>query len=207
MLKNFKDTRNPLIGKKIAAIGDSFVYGHTLGTDKVWLEKIANRNNMFSLNYGINGNCIAGMKGISSRFIEMENNLDYVVILGGHNDANPKNNISIGQNTDYTIDTFKGALNILINGLIKKYPFAKILFLTPFNRYSYELDYVNAMVDICDLYNIPYFNCYTSSGINFYMEEERKKYDLKVNGAYSKHLTELGNEIFSRKIEVILKSL
>lgn len=51
---------NTLYGKRILVIGDSFVYGHTLGTSASWATKIANRNNMTVKIHATNGISLSG---------------------------------------------------------------------------------------------------------------------------------------------------
>jgi hypothetical protein len=51
---------NNLSGKVFNVLGDSMVHGHTLGFNKTWAYKLAQRNNMIVRDYGINGTNLAG---------------------------------------------------------------------------------------------------------------------------------------------------
>lgn len=57
------------------------------------------------------------------RYKEMPDDLDYVIVVGGHNDGFKLDSIG-------GIDVFKERLAMLCEGLIEKYPTAKI-FLYP----------------------------------------------------------------------------
>ena len=213
-LKNKINSRssddNPLYGKRIGGLGDSLMYGHTLGTDKTWLAKVAKRNNMIAFNYGINGNPLSVTEDcMAIRYEQMEDDLDYIVVIGGAND-NAKGH-PIGENTDQTIDTFKGALNVLIKGLLNKYPTSKILFMTNYQRYSGDQKFVDAMLEICAIYSIPCFDNFRNSGINFNngaFLAQREVFDLKnSDGDFTKHFTEAGYDFLTTKYEALLKSL
>ena len=206
---------SPLKGKKILAIGDSFVQGHTLNNTQTWVYKLATRNNMAYFNYGINGASIAydssaSYTSISSKLQEILNNVsatDYIVLLGGHNDANPNEHggtaVTIGENTDNVNTTFKGALNIITTSLLTKYPKAKMLFLSPFNRHNYELPYVEAMKDIAGLYSQWFFDCYNGNGITFNIQAVKNAYDL----SNTLHLNEDGQERFSYVVQALLEQM
>jgi len=150
---------------------DSFVKGYTLKDTETWLYKIAQRNNIIYYNYGINGNDLNGENGVALRFSDMIDELDYIVVLMGHNDANPDLHngiaVSIGLDEDTALFTFKGVLNILINGLLNKYHMSKILFLSSFNRKGIELPYVEAIGEICEKYSVNFYNNYKSSRVAF----------------------------------------
>lgn len=208
-------TNNLLYEKKIGAIGDSFVDYNTVGSGKCWLDKIANRNGMTVYNYGLSSSSLAydpnqTVLSVMDRYQSMISeapNLDYVLVLAGHNDSNASLHggtaIPIGSNADTVNTTFKGALNILIKALLDAYPLARIVFLTPFNRRGTELPYVDAMKEICGLYSIPCFDNYRGSGVCFQNSNQRVYYDLNN----TLHLTELGNEFVSYKYESLLKSM
>lgn len=214
IIKKEDNYNNVLISKKILAIGDSFVSGHTLSDSQTWLYKLANRNNMTKYNYGLNGSSLAKASGQSTQCVMDRLNsilssvpsADYILVLAGHNDSNASLNggqaIPIGENSDTLNTTFKGAMNNLIKALIDKYPTGKLLFLTPFNRRTTEEPYVNAMKEICAKYSIPCFDNYHGSGICFQNSTHLANYDLSS----SLHLNEKGQERISYVYESILKN-
>ena len=199
---------NRLLGKKIGVIGDSYVYGHTLGTDKVWCKLIANRNNMTCFNYGVNGGTLARTGGVVERYTSMEKNLDYVIVFAGHNDSGM--GIDIGTETDTGITTFYGALNTLCKGLQTKYPEARILFMTPSKRTGKEKAYADAMIIACRNYSIQCYDTYGKLGIligttpvSLGNANQKSIFEL----GNSIHLNEKGNEYLSYKIESELLTL
>lgn len=66
----------------------------------------------------------AGGEAMYIRYKEMTDSLDYVIVIGGHNDAFKLDSIG-------GIDNFKAKLEILCKGLVEKYSTAKIFFLYP----------------------------------------------------------------------------
>lgn len=167
-----------LCGKTLVAIGDSLFYGNKLGNEATWVNKLGKKHGMTVYNHGINGNTVAVQDKETKtppmcvRYADMEDGADYVVVLGGANDK--RLDVPIGNDDDTDPHTFKGALNTLILGLSAKYPRAKMLFMTNYNRWPSknklgisDLAYVIAMEDVCRKYSIPCFNNYYNSGISF----------------------------------------
>jgi len=165
-----------LNGKKIVVIGDSLIHGGTLGNEITWVNKLT-RYGMLPFNYGINGNTLAKQDKerqtpMCERCVDMEDGADYVVVLGGANDK--RLNVPIGEDSDVDPYTFKGAINVMISLLTAKYPKARILFMTNYDRWHVsndiglnDIDYVLAMEEVCKKRSIPCFNNYYYSGINF----------------------------------------
>ena len=204
------DSDNILKNKSILAIGDSFVKGYTLDESETWVSKIAERNEMTKYIYATNGISVAGTNSetIAKQIDDIINDVssvDYILFLGGHNDANATWNggspVPIGKNTDSTDRTYKGGLNIIINKLLTAYPTSYILFLTPFNRYEIEEPYVEAMKEVCGEYSVPCFDNYHCSGICFPNDAQSKVYELS-----DAHLNEVGQERISYLYESILKN-
>lgn len=206
---------NRLQGKKILAIGDSFVKGHTLSESQTWLYKLATRNGMTAVNCGRNGASIAYSNPESYQSImetyqaDITNNpnMDYIIVLAGHNDASPTGHggtaIPIGANTDSINTTFKGALNILIPALLTAYPSAHILFMSPFNLRGIEEDYADAMKEITGIYSIPFYDCYRRSTVCFQNTAQAETFEL----GNTLHLNEAGQERFSYIVESKLLEL
>ncbi len=167
-----------LKGKTMVAIGDSLFEGNLLGKPYTWVNKMATVHGMYVYNYGKNGNTLAKQERetanapMCERYEKMHPEADYVVVLGGANDK--RLDVPIGDNDSTDPATFKGALRQMILGLTAKYPKAKILFMTNYNRWPSknalglsDIDYVDAMLEICALYAIPCFDNYRQSGISF----------------------------------------
>ena len=165
-----------LAGKRLAALGDSLIKGNHLPRGSSWVELLGRQENMIVYNHGINGNTVAMVQGNSTpmcrRYREMEDGMDYVVVLGGANDK--RLNVPLGDTDSRDEKTFIGALRILAEGLREKYPHARILFMTNYRRYSgsnrlglSEVDYVDAMLAVAAEYAIACFDNYRLSGIDF----------------------------------------
>lgn len=167
-----------LKGKTLVAIGDSLFEGNRLGNAATWINKME-RYGMTVYNHGKNGNTLAkqaketAVPPMCERYAQMEDNADYVVVMGGANDK--RLSVPLGDNDSTDPTTFKGALRTLIPGLTAKYPRAKILFMTNYNRWPSknelgisDIDYVLAMEEICRIYAIPCFNNYYNAGISFH---------------------------------------
>ncbi|WP_438445488.1 SGNH/GDSL hydrolase family protein [Gorillibacterium sp. sgz5001074] len=197
---------NNLTGKTFNILGDSMVHGHTLGFSKTWAYQLAQRNGMTVRDYGINGTCLAGTSNgygpsMATRYVDMDNTADYIGVFGGTNDQT--NSIPIGTDTDSTVDTFKGALNVLCSGLITKYPTAKIFFITPYNRNAVIQDYVDAIIAICATYSIPVFDNYRNGGVCW--TNSAHVTALTMNDTY--HLNEAGMQYASTKYEAFMNAL
>ena len=207
------NNNNILYGKTIVGLGDSLMYGMGLDRDKPWLALCGIKNNMKYYNCGINGKKIAGTDGIANEFETLlQNNnvpdeIDYIVIDGGANDN--ANGISIGESTDTTVTTFKGAMNVLIQKILDKYPTAKILFLTNYSRYPGDINFVDAMIERCEYYSIPCFDNFRKSGINFLNPDNfhTKRNLIFENQQYKKHFSETGYEYLLPIYENLLKGI
>ncbi|WP_410981225.1 GDSL-type esterase/lipase family protein [Bacillus pacificus] len=205
---------NNLVGKKINLLGDSITAGHTLGFSNTWGYAIAKRNKMNVRNYGINGTCLAGTSNASgasmaTRYVDMDNESDYIIVMGGTNDQG-SGNIPIGTDDDVTVDTFKGALNVLCKGLIEKYPKSKIGFMTPYHNHNNAngngakiIDYVNAIIEICGNYGIPVLDNYRSGGLLPVNAVQRSAL-MMPDGI---HPTAEGHQFISKRIEGFINSL
>ena len=173
-----------LDGKTLVALGDSLIHGSKLGPSATWVNKLAERHGMTVYNYGINGNSIALPETeekhppMCIRYADMADGADYVVLLGGANDKRlsiPLGDEERRNDRSYRdITTFRGALNTLIAGLCEKYPKAKILLMTNYNRWPHknklgmsDIEYVDAMLEVAALWSIPCFDNYRQCGLSF----------------------------------------
>ncbi len=147
-----------LEGLTINAIGDSYLDGNGLDRDLVWLSLLAKKYNIKLNNYGKNGSSISNVPDrnpMCVRYERMEDNdPDIVLIEGGRNDYNCA--VALGETDSRDVSTFMGALNVVIEGIKKKYPRAMIVCITNWNyantqnREFGSEDYANAMKRVAD---------------------------------------------------------
>ena len=112
-----------------------------------------------------------------NRYDQMRDDAQLVTVKGGTNDWG---HTPEGKNTDRVTTTYRGALRILMEGLIEKYPDRQIVFFTPIkrceglqtpesvNKFGDTLnDYANAVLEIAADYDIPAINLYTPEELDF----------------------------------------
>lgn len=215
-----------LKGLKINFLGDSITEGHgTSGVDKRFTNLIADRYGVIANNYGIGGTRIAIQKVPSNpprhdlyfigRVDEMEADCDVVIVFGGTNDYG-HGDAPFGSFTDRTEETFCGAVHVLCEKLINRYPESKIIFITPIHRADEEgtkiehggvirnnlKRYVDAIKEITEYYSIPVLDLYATYGIQPRVPVMREKY--VPDGL---HPNDAGHVILAEKIVAFLKTM
>lgn len=168
----YREVANDLLyGKALTFIGDSLAYGNIIGQHAVWSHLLGMKYNMNVVNMGINGNSVARQNvettnlPMIDRFTSIPATSDYVVLIGGAND----------KRLNVPIDEFKTALETIIDGVRVNVPKAKLLFLTNYNRFPNsantlglnDIDYVNAMMEVCKNKGVKCFDNYHESGVTF----------------------------------------
>jgi lysophospholipase L1-like esterase len=184
-------------GKNLVCLGDSTTWGdNSLGTGGPsisWTSKMHGLCGFNTvINSGVCGSKIAKTSGRTDSFIEryasLDTSGDVILVMGGVNDF--LFNVPLGTFNDTINTTFYGALKILISGLIDMYPSKKIIFMTPckVNHATYgqtftanslgfkQIDYVNAIKEVCDYFSIKVFDMYASSGISPYNSTQATAY-------------------------------
>ena len=121
-----------LYGKSIVFFGDSYIQNHVRPIEETWHYKLAVKYNMEYHNFGWNGNCVAYDRtaenfgpAMYERYKVLPEKADYVVVCAGHNDASRM--MYTGEGTD----AFREKLKVLCEALVRKYPGAKLCFVTP----------------------------------------------------------------------------
>lgn len=188
---------DPLMGKKIGVIGDSYVRNHREPVENTWHYKFAKKHGMRYYNYGRNGNCISvdlarWGEGMYRRYADMADSLDLVVVIGGHNDAARLDSIGMG--------LFRERLGVLCRGLIEKYPRAQIVFFTPWVcdgfAGSNRERVVDAMLSVCGSYGIPVFDAARRGGIYAGSATFRRIYFQGGGTRDTAHLNSRGHDRF-----------
>lgn len=191
--------RSSLQGKKIGIIGDSYVRNHRDKIENTWHYKFAQKYGMQYYNYGKNGNCIAlDLKqwgtGMYKRYASMNDSLDYIVIIAGHNDASQGRLDSIG------VDLFKERLSVMLSGMRKKYPNGQIFFITPWRCENFagspRQRTIEAIKEVCAKYDVPVFDASRDSNIESDSFDFRKKYFQGGKGTDTAHLNAKGHDLF-----------
>lgn len=198
--EDFDKITNYLKGKVLSVTGDSEAAGHTIGKQNSYGNLIAARNGMTINNYAINGRkLITGTEtSLVDTYQEIALNPDYILVQIGYNDPF---NAEIDDNSqDKT--TFKGAFNVLVQGLQSRYPTAKIGFIEPYYFKDTGLKPRAAWIkERCEFYHIQCIDGTANSGL---------RYDCKEQAVYfidAVHLTILGHERMSYIYEQFMRGL
>lgn len=210
---------NPFNDKKIGWIGDSITWGMT-PTNPVdendrrsFCNMTASALGMTIINKGVSGSTIArttantGNNPMSERYTALDADCDVIVVSGGTNDFGKA--IEIGSVNDTVNTTFYGAMKILCEGLISRYPQNLIVFTTPIKRSDKSTntngktlkEYVDIIKEICSLYSIPVLDLWAECGLNPQLSAQ--------SGYFSDglHPTDTGHEIIARRVIGYFKQL
>lgn len=206
-----------LFNKKVGMLGDSYVKGNKTDENLTAYNIASLKLGASYINYGINGNTIASYDGyaenqvpMSIRFTDMDDTLDIIGFEGGRNDYN--HNIPIGTDSDTDTTTFKGALNVLCEGLIKKY-LGKKLFGVPCwavntsanSAGATQLDYLNAFVHIVhDVWGIEVLD---SRSVGVYMNSPEFLAKYTEDGNSISHLNAEGHAMFANQVKAFLNNV
>lgn len=198
-------TGSDLAGLTWAVLGDSTTAGS--GNTQTYHSIIAEALGLTAINYGVNGSWVsytAAMDGqeMCTRFETMTDDADIITVMGGINDTN--NGAALGQMGDTEKATFYGALDILCQGLHRKYPGKRIGYITPMN-YGDDAKaepYLEAIRKVCGKYAIPVLDMYHDGLICAATEE--------LSGIYFRdglHQNDFGQAVMARKVGAFLKAL
>ena len=196
-----------LYGKSIVFFGDSYIQNHVRPIEETWHYKLAVKYNMEYHNFGWNGNCVAYDRtaenfgpAMYERYKVLPEKADYVVVCAGHNDASRM--LYTGEGTD----AFREKLKVLCEALVRKYPGAKLCFVTPWAVPRPMFPEMTAvLLEVCGSYSIPVFDATRNSGIYVWDEEFRKLYFQGPND--TAHLNAAGHDLFLPKMEHFLLGL
>lgn len=188
--------RIPLIN----VIGDSYVKNNIDPIEVTWHYKMAQQLGYRYNNYGRNGSCLAwetendGLHSFGPAILayvwDMDPSADYVLIVGGHNDA-----FKISDSR-YMIEDFRDSLELLIANIRQQCPKAQIGFVTPWyvNRVGFE-EACKAIKQVCVRHNVPVLMNYSKySPVRVRDAKFREEY-FQAPDDYA-HLNEKGHDLY-----------
>ena len=171
------------LNKIFSSLGDSITAQNT------WQPAIASKFGLTLNNYGVGGSTVGDIDGTvttamcrDERINLIASNSDIVTFLGGTNDW--AQNIPIGVISDTATNTFYGAIKMVAQKLITRFPTKRIIFMaTPFGKYpsragwsdTYGLinnlglttqAYGKVIIEVSKLYGIPYIDVFGEAGWN-----------------------------------------
>lgn len=177
--------------KRIGFIGDSITAGAGVEHEEnIFWNRIARWTGAICFGYGVSGTRIALQHNskddpfadqyFSSRLEQMEDDLDLVVVFGGTNDFGHGDAL-LGTISDTDETTFYGALHVLIQKLLEKYPAAELVLMTPLHRLG-DMDctynelgqrrqanlerYVDSILQVAAVYGVPVLDLFRKAGMN-----------------------------------------
>ena len=216
--------------KKVSFLGDSITYGVDGSTNgevvaKPYPTLVSEILKCRTINLGIPGSTIAGdgitdsditnnkigFLPMNERYTQIDSDSDYIIVFGGINDYTANVKTPLGTKGDNTNLTFYGALKILLDGLIERYPNAKIGYITPLkksgwynnNEFGVNLEkYYKAIIELCEERSIPVLDFFKNGGC--YGEVQAWK---NVNLPDGLHPTQVYYNKLSRPISEFIKSI
>ena len=186
--------------KVLNIIGDSYVQNHRRPKEETWHYKMAQQMGFTYNNYGRNGSCVAFDRTHDGKYNfgpamytktgMMDGAADYVIIIGGHNDA-----CKIGNSKD-SLKMFRDSLELLVTNLKARCPHAKIGYVTPWYRNVAGFKQVCKVIkQVCRKHRIPVLDNYSKSCvIDVRNADFRKQYFQGPND--TAHLNNKGHDLF-----------
>ncbi len=213
-------------GKKILFLGDSITEGFRASKkENAYWKVLEKETGAIVKAYGIGGTRIAEQinkidsKTDNSHFItrvnSMDEDADIIAVFGGTNDYG-HGDAPLGQMSDRTDKTFYGAMHNLCCALIERYPYSKIIIMTPTHRANENSllnergirnvatmsRYVEIEKEVAEFYSLPVLDLYAISGLN---PEIKKIQDLYMNDGL--HPNDLGHKRIAEVIKSFLEIL
>ena len=188
---------NPLQGKVMNILGDSYVANHRCPKSEAWHCKFAQKYGMTYNNYGRNGGCVAFDRtkdgfgpSLLVRYKQMDCNADLVVIVAGHNDAN------FVKEGKENLDIFTESLDSLLSQIKEHCPKAQIAYVTPWyvDRAGFK-EVVQIIRKVCKRHDVPVLNNYRKSSVIKVRDDNfRKQYFQGAND--TAHLNDAGHDLY-----------
>lgn len=181
--QSLKVALSGLVGKTLNCLGDSITNG---AAGDSYGSQISKKYFMNYNNYGINGNGLActsddDTTAMCVRYAEMDDSADIIFVMPGYNDSDTEEKLGTADSTDKK--TIYGAMKLLCDGLIRKYPTKTILFSTYPNTgdltettirtYPRKCEIIK---EVCSWYSIPCLDLYACSGVTGQIKEQQELY-------------------------------
>lgn len=214
---------SPFEGKSFGFLGDSITHGldpdnstneHTTVLPHPWANQVADGLGATMINYGVNSATVVPVDNHPTPLIEkykaMSPDLDYVVVMGGINDA--FNKIPLGKMEDRDSSTFYGGLHILYKALAQKYKRrdGKHVIVMTYPRYDalhtvredVTFDqFTQAMRDVAGYYSIPIIDLYNDCEISPFSDDKFEYWiennPIKHDGLHNPHPRQLAADIIA----------
>mgnify|MGYP003299386563 CR=1 FL=1 len=194
VLKSQDDFNKILMGITMYAMGDSYFGGSSLGKEATWVNMLGEKYGMDYVNYGIGGSTmsdyVTDKNPMVLRYTRMaKGDADVILLEGGRNDRS--NEVPIGDLDSRDSKTFLGSINIMLDGMLKTYPNALIILVTPWNHTGKvaatglsNVDYANAMRKLAEHRNDKRIVCLYAAdpslvGVDMNNASFRAKYCIK----------------------------
>lgn len=201
--------------EKMSALGDSITFGYTANGNitNTYQKQIADMLGCEFQKLGVistpicpNSDYTGGQNddAFVYRWDQIASDADIIIVAGGTNDYG--HNVPLGTPTDNISlyeQTFYGAVNYLITNITVTYPYARVVFITPFHRQGdYQqntagytlLDYVEAIQNMCKRYGVKCIDGYSDSGINTLQAFQN------VNMSDGLHPTQSGHDLIFKNL-------
>ena len=182
--KDFSNMNIAFFGDSIARGYDGFTRTAMDNPYPVLVAEELGFDNYYS--YAVSGSTFAlnnlQRTSLVNKYKELKADVDVISVMCGVNDYD--NSLPLGTIDDTDGYTVYGAIKIVASGLKNNYEDAFIFFITPYNttwkhNTTYELiDVVNAIKEVCELYDIPVLDLYNEG--NF----EDEMYNSKSDGLH-----------------------
>ncbi|MBQ8259914.1 MAG: SGNH/GDSL hydrolase family protein [Clostridia bacterium] len=194
VLKSQDDFNKILMGITMYAMGDSYFGGSSLGKEATWVNMLGEKYGMDYVNYGIGGSTmsdyVTDKNPMVLRYTRMaKGDADVILLEGGRNDRSKE--VPIGDLESRDSKTFLGSINIMLDGMLKTYPNALIILVTPWYHTGKvaatglsNVDYANAMRSLAEHRNDKRIVCLYAAdpslvGVDMNNASFRAKYCIK----------------------------
>lgn len=182
---NVNNLSSPLKGLVWNVLGDSITAGS--GTTKQYHKFISERTGCVVNNYGLVSSTLSTQfkdqwtsNPMCERIDSMAANADIITLFGGINDCS--SDCVVGDINSFDTDTIYGALNVLIDKLLYRFPYSIIATIIPVksSRPSYDQNIYeqicNAILEVSNKYSIPCLDLRNLCGINPFDDFMREIY-------------------------------